>query len=167
MSKVLEYKFKSIGYTCKEDDAIIQNTQHNLKKHSDGELPLEMLNTVIKAMMEDKKVVSELCNKVNEWIMTSENNCKEVPLMFPKEVENFISIIKGEEDFIKGYNFDDAGSNLWLIVKEADYETCTKYIKLARETMNTQYEEIIFMIYSEDEDNEVIEELQDYNYRMI
>lgn len=168
MSLIFLNKYIEDGYNyTKEEDAILKETQQKLKDSPQGELLTELLNNVAQSMAEDKKVVSNLCKKMNEWIVESESNNNEVFALeeLPPCIKMFINQVKNEDDYCKGYVFKDGIINIWLVVDEADYESSTKYIRKAREIMSTQYKNIDLMIYSKDEVEEVLEELNGSGYK--
>lgn len=164
----LSYISKEIGYNY-NDDALIKKTQKRLKKHDKDGLPSKMLKTVIKTMLEGEPVVSTLCDEVNVWIEAHNDQLLEVSYGMPKEILELIEQAKKEEDFITSYIFKHGKQNVWLIIKEADYDSSIKYIRLARKILNAQYIDLELMIYSEDEIEEVLDELMgsNINYKEI
>lgn len=167
MTNLLSYKYNKVGHTHKVDEAILKETQQSLKEAENGEMLLSLLNTVVKSMMENRPVVSELCKETNNWIVTSDKNKNEVSFMLHKKIKIFLKKIEEMNDFKNAFIFEDDNINIWIIVDEADYDVNIEYINLARTVLEDEYKKIRLMIYSFDEIDEVKEELEEVSYRSI
>lgn len=78
-----------------------------------------------------------------------------------KTLLEFFSFIVEEVDYTKTYMFIENGNlNLWLIVESLNYESTIKYIRLIREIIESENNNIKVMLYDVSEEDEVLEELK-------
>lgn len=157
------------GYNYIDDESLVKKTMELLKENETevGKLPQHLLKTIVHSMSENKPVVSEFCKETKEWLKV--NNSTLVGVNMPIDLSEFISFLKEQEDFCNCYIFRCGKRNIWIVVNEADYNTTVKYMSKAREILNTNYLKYDLMIYSLDEREEVIEELEGslYDYKEI
>lgn len=140
----------------------LKSTQKKLKGIPNGELPLEMLKSVAKAVCEHKDVIETVCRYTDKWILASSSNNREEDIM-NVNVKNFIEILKDESDFIKTYVFKEREQiNLWIVIKDVSFENTMRYIKLFRENMNDKNcDMLLFEEYEEDDIKEQISYISD------
>ena len=73
---------------------------------------------------------------------------------------NFVYLIKSEEDFIEAYILDEEVKKIWIVIKEACFNKNKKYLKKAREFKKNKCVEFELTIFDERQINEMREELE-------
>lgn len=147
----------------------ISNAQalHTLKRLCDEveHVPTRMVKDLYTAGIKGTAKYGSALDGMNEeiagWKCFSNNTCGDTD-MNRNKVISFINKISTQDDYIKSFLFkEEEVYSLWVIIKNAAHENRMNYIRRTREELNTESNLVDLMIFSEDEVDEVIDELND------
>lgn len=148
----------------------LKSTQKSLKEIRNGKLsenlaralPAQMLNSLVKSVMEGLPVLETVCNEL-QWVISSSNTKSEEGIMEQnKWINGFIDSLKLQDDFLKCYVFEENEVlNVWIILQETGLDQNLKYMKLYREFNENKRFNIL--LFEQDEEKEVLEQISYIN----
>lgn len=99
---------------------------------------------------------------MNEYEKSHKSNLTE-EFKMTERLKDFIKNIKSEEDFVKGIIVQEEIYNVWIVIKEACFKENKKYFKHARDYKKNSNIDFNITIFSEEEIEEIKEELKSYS----
>ncbi len=153
MTKVNWHKINE----CGNDN--LKKAQKILNDNPKLNLSKKLFTTAIDCEMTGKPLISTLSHEVIEYATKNKDSIGVISSMIDY-CNNFVYLIKSEEDFIEAYILDEEVKKIWIVIKEACFNKNKKYLKKAREFKKNKCVEFELTIFDERQINEMREELE-------
>lgn len=153
MSNVIQYKWNILNDDEHNNYYNIKCAQNNVKQIGNP-LAEKMFTTIIKSYMENRPVMSDVADVINnEWSMI-----KKVDKLSDSLVTLLNSISYPD---LKHLFFmeDESKIDLWLIIKEKNFANTKKYIRTIREVAKENNLEVEYLIFDLEDKDKVIEQM--------
>lgn len=153
MSNVIQYKWNILNDDEHNNNYNIKCAQNNVKQIGNP-LAEKMFTTIIKSYMENRPVMSDVADVINnEWSMI-----KKVDKLSDSLVTLLNSISYPD---LKHLFFmeDESKIDLWLIIKEKNFANTKKYIRTIREVAKENNLEVEYLIFDLKDKDKVIEQM--------
>lgn len=158
-----EYKYNN----KEEQSHPLTKARKKVNNMENGKEINDLITSVTSAMMEGRPVVTEMCNTIGKWCISSSNQEKGDNMNIEAPMNELIKSMCKFEDYITSVVFDEGNTkNIWIVIEEECFSNNRKYIRNIREyNCIEQNEAIQYIIFDKEDKGKVYEHLNTYKLK--